>query len=377
MKTIILNTKNVLPLLANVASVVSQKNSIPILDTIRMNTSLKDGANILEITASDGETWVTQYTNVDGDDGLDVCVNANDLLKGLRNLEEENVDFIADESDNSILCKYSNGYFKLVYEDSSNYPKHDIDLNESSAHNIDSSKLLSYISGVQYAVNNDTLRPIFNTIHFDFFEDNMVVVATDGQRLAKIKDCNVTCEKCESFNLPIKPANIIANILSMTKGDVQCVFNNTGISFSNNDFVLTTRLLEGKYPNYDSVIPTASNYKAVVAKQTIISAIKRVAPMGNATSELMKMSFNFSEIKVSAEILDFCKKGEETLECNYNGVKMDICFKSSYLLQTLQNMNCENVEINLIAPNRACILSPCEKEENVEFTYLLMPLLLD
>ena len=153
MKKIILNTKAVLPPLSNVASVVGQKNSIPILDSIHLRTFKQEDVNMLEITASDAETWVTQYVQADVNDGLDVCVNANDLLKGLRNLGDETVEFIAEENDNSITCKYSNGYFKLAYEDASNFPKHDIDLKEASAHAIDAKKLLSYINSVQYAVN--------------------------------------------------------------------------------------------------------------------------------------------------------------------------------------------------------------------------------
>lgn len=376
MKKIILNTKIVLQPLSNVAAVIGQKNTMPILDTIHLFTIDNAAETMMGIEASDAETWVTQYAKVQGDVGIDICINANDFLKGLRNIDEENVELNVDESNNNIVCKYSNGYFSMTYDNSSEFPKHNIDLANASEHELASNELLSFINSVQYAVGNDTLRIVLNTIHFDFFEDCLVAVATDGQRLAKIKDTASKNAKQESFNFPIKPANILSNILSSLHGDVKCMFNDMGIKFYSQDFILTTRLMEGRYPNYNSVIPTTTLYKAIVPKASLVSAIKRVSPMGNATSELLRFVFSEKETKVIAENIDFCKKGEETIPCKYNGLKMEIGFKSSHILQTVQNIDSEEIELNLTAPNRACLIEPTTKIEGVESVYLIMPLIL-
>lgn len=380
MKKIKFNAKAILPQLAQVVSVVSSKNAMPILANVMFETQDSGDGTILVMTASDSETWVEQKVKVEGDTGVSICVDAQDIMKGLRNLDDVYVELEIDEESQQLTCRYGKGYFSITYLDTNEFPRC---ANSTDASPIEyvipSTTLREHISSVGFAVNDDELRPVFNSIHFDFFDDGMVVVATDGQRLAKIKDYTIhgNGNELNSFNLPTKPANILLNILSCVENEIVCKFDEKEIVFKNKDFKLSTRLIEGRYPNYDSVIPKESKYESIIEKATFVSSIKRVAPMGNNTSELMKLAFDVNTLVISAENIDFCKKAEETIMCQYLGDKMAIGFKSSYLLQSLQNINSENIEMRLIANNRACVLVPHTKKENVDYTYLLMPLLLD
>lgn len=380
MKKIKFNAKAILPQLTQVVSVVSSKNAMPILSNVMLQTFDVESNTILVLTASDSETWVEQKIKVEGDFGVDICVDAADIMKGLRNLDDVDVELSIDEEKQQLTCNYGKGYFSITYSNTDEFPKCPNSTDTSSdGYAIPSISLREHIAGVGFAVNDDELRPVFNSVHFDFLNDGMVVVATDGQRLAKIKDSTICGNGGElnSFNLPTKPANILLNILSCHDDEITCKFDEKEIVFFNDHFKLSTRLIEGRYPNYDSVIPKESKYEAIIDKAAFVSSIKRVAPMGNNTSELMKLAFDVNTLVISAENIDFCKKAEETIMCQYLGNKMEIGFKSSFLLQSLQNINSESIEMRLIANNRACVLVPQTKKENTEYTYLLMPLLLD
>lgn len=374
MKTIKFQTKNILPQLTQVVAVVNSKNTMPILSCVKLDTYAKGSGISLKMTASDSETWIMQNVEVEGDAGISICIDASDFLKGLRNLDDDYVEMKIDEEKNAITCKYTNGYFAISCLDSKEFPLVSPDIENMQKYNIDASKLLFLISNVGFAMNNDELRPVFNSVHFDFFRDRMVTVATDGQRLAKLTDWEIDGKENDySFNLPSKPSSLILGVLASCQGDVSCIFNDNMIVIENSNFSFITRLIEGKYPNYDSVIPKTYNYLAKVNKKSLMASIKRVSAMGDNVSELVKFYFNNNEIVVSAENVEFFKSAKESIACDYTGSPLVIGFKSSYFIQSLQNIESENIKIELIADDRPCILEP-DKETNIESKFLLMPL---
>lgn len=381
MKKINFDAKCILTQLSHVAAVVGQKNSMPILDCIKLETFYDESQNVvLKMTASDAETWISEKAFVNGDIGINVCVGADDFLKGLRNLSDTNVELEIDDESHTITCNYANGFFKLTIDNADDFPTCKNDIDESATYQLEASKLFANISSVLFATTDDALRPALNCVHVDLLANGgMVFVATDGQKLAKIKDSSLNCGNVEdmAFNLPNKPTNLLLNILNSQDENVSFKFNDCAIVFFNDIFTIETRLQETRYPNYNSVIPNEFVAKATFNRQELIDAIKRVAPMGNTTSELMKLDFSIGKIIATAENIDFCKKGQETINCEYNGENMGIGFKSSFLLQSAQNINCERIDMHIINNTRAVVLSPNESSSNCEYTYLLMPLLLD
>lgn len=378
MKKINFNVKDVLPQLAQVASVVNAKNSLPILGCVKFETKSVNDVTLLKLTASDGETWISMVCKVDGDDGINMCIVAADILKGLQNLGDIDVSLEIDEEKGNVVCNYGKGFFSITCESSSEYPTHKISKDGLSEFNLPSKGLLAYIKKVVFATNVDELRPVLNSIHFDFFADNLVVVATDGQRLAKISDNTIknTMGETQSLSLPTKPSSVLANVLSLIDDDVKCRFDDKVVVFSNQYFNLSTRLIEGRYPNYESVIPKVDLKTATISKDAIVSAIKRVAPMGNSVSELITLTFNTNNILVKTENIELSKKAEETIPCEYYDNEMTIGFKYSYLLQGLQSMATDKILFNIISPERACIVKP-DVETDYEYLCLLMPLRID
>jgi DNA polymerase-3 subunit beta len=247
---------------------------------------------------------------------------------------------------------------------------------------MDAKKLLTAIEKAGFATANDELRPVMNGVRFEFFADGMVAVASDGHKLAKYKDLTITYDNSEDqtvygFTMPKKPCSTLLNVLGSTvAGDIKVMFNDRCFTVNNTQFKMSARLIEGRYPNYDSVIPKDNDRIVTIAKNDFVAAMKRVLPMGNANSELVALSFSMGMMTISAEDFDFSKSASENVGCDYAQEEFTIGFKGSTLLQLLQNIDTDNVKVMLKDPSRAGVL--CEDKPNgvYEYTSLIMPMLI-
>ena len=386
MKIIKFNSDELTPALALVNSVVLSKNSLPILNDVRFET--KDdgnGGTIIELMTSDSETWLQwKASNVEAEIGIVLCIEAKSLLQALRNLGGKQVEMEINDEKHIIVCKYDNGKFSLPYEDAQDFPMPTATIEDGKEKRIDAKKILTAIERAGYATANDELRPVMNGVHFDFFPDGMVAVASDGHKLSKYKDLTITYDNSEApvvygFTMPKKPCNTLMNVLANTiAGDVKMVFNDRCFTINNTQFKLTARLIEGRYPNYDCVIPKTNDKIVTVDRSSFISAMKRVLPMGNSASELVSLAFADGMMTISAEDFDFSKSASENVVCDYplTAAPMTIGFKGSALLQLLQNVDGDTVKIALADPSRAGLITEGTTNSVYEYTSLLMPMLI-
>lgn len=383
-RKIVLNTEVFVPEMAKVNSVIAAKNALPILGDIRVETKDDGNGGVLAVLmASDSETWLKVNACVERDSEVDVvfCVEAKTWLQALRNLGNQMVTLELDDEKHIVACRYANGVFQLPYDDAAEYPMPVMASNgEEIKKRVDSRKMLTSLERAGFATANDELRPVMNGIHFDFFADGMVSVATDGHKMAKYKDLTITHNGTDptvhGFTLPAKPSHILMNILSTTVvGDVTVAFDDRTVIVSNSQFVLTARLIEGRYPKYDSVIPTTSEIKVTINKADFVAALKRVLPM-SATSELTAMTFSNGYVQVSAEDFDFSKSATERVECDYAGTGFAIGFKGSILLQLVQNIDTTNFCIQMTAPDRAGVITEDAQNAVYEYTSLIMPMMI-
>lgn len=376
------NTDELLPKIGNCVAIVNPKNTLPILCDLLIESN--DLQHDIVITASDGETWLSYRANVvETDKMVRFCVNATDIYKALSNLKGKMVEMNIDDNKHILTCVYDNGNFSLPFESPTDFPKAiSIDENDETATTkiLTCSDILHSVGKTSFAIANDELRPVMNGIHFDFFSDGMVSVASDGHKLVKLKNKKVTFENTDDntvkgFTLPKKPSTSLVNILSTNEGHVKLTFNDRVVVVNNSEFRLTTRLIEGKFPNYDSVIPKDNNIKVTIPKNDFINALKRVLPMSNASSELISLKFTPQMLNIGAVDFDFSKSANESLSCDYTDFEMVIGFKGSTLLATLQNIDGESVSMCLKDPTRATLFVPTVESENNEYISLLMPML--
>lgn len=388
MNKITFMSDEILPSLAMVSSVVNPKNSLPILNDVRIET--KDdgnGGTILVFMASDSETWLQmKATCEESDKDVAICIEAKSLLQALRNLGGKPVTMEIDDSKHIVKCDYGNGHFSLPYDDANEFPKAtpiDDDGETVTTKVIDSSRVLRSLEKAGFAVGNDELRPIMNGVHFDFYPYGMVTCATDGHKLAKYTDLTITFDGdanpvVDGYTLPKKPCHTLISVLANTvAGDVKISFNDRLVAVNNTMFKMTTRLIEGRYPNYDAVIPKENNKIALVDKAAFVSALKRVLPMGNSNSELVALGFNSGNMTISAEDFDFSKSASEDVCCDYTQEPFSIGFKGSVLLQMLQNIDGDVVKLAMSDASRAGVVSEDKSHECYDYTSIIMPMLLN
>ena len=381
MKIIKFQTEDFLPSLAMVNTVVLAKSTLPILSDVRIET--KDdgqGGVYAELMTSDSKTWLQMKAPLtDAEVGIVICIEAKGLLQALRNLGGKPVTMEIDDSKHLVKCNYGNGYFSLPYEDAQDFPLPMAAPDGAKTKLMDAKKLLTAIEKAGFATANDELRPVMNGVHFDFLPTCMIAVASDGHKLAKYADLTITCDEIEpsGFTMPKKPCSTLLNVLGSTvAGDIKVMFNDRCFTVNNTQFKMSARLIEGRYPNYNSVIPKDNDRIVTIAKNDFVAALKRVLPMGNANSELVALSFSMGMMTISAEDFDFSKSASENVGCDYAQKEFTIGFKGSTLLQLLQNIDTDNVKVMLKDPSRAGVL--CEDKPNgvYEYTSLIMPMLI-
>ena len=357
------------------AKIVNSKNAMPILGDVLFETK----NDVLMITTSDGEQWLSQKCpTISYDQEMRFCVNASDFMNAINNLNDLPFTITLDEQTHTITCDYGNGNFSMPYEDANEFPQAKMDMTDASSFIIDCKKILKAVELTGFATANDELRPVMNGIHFDFFTDGMVCATSDGHKLARYKDKTITRDDdgtTPNFTLPKKPANILMSILSALDGDVKLSFNDKAISFNNKDFKLTARLLDMRYPNYDSVIPKDNKIVVTIDKNALLNALKRVIPMANDSSNLIEMDFEQGKVTINAKDIDFSKSASETITCDCD-TEIKIGFKGSTLVEIIRNINDENVIIELNDPSRAGVFYSALELPRDEYLSLCMPMLI-
>jgi DNA polymerase-3 subunit beta len=216
-----------------------------------------------------------------------------------------------------------------------------------------------------------------NGIYMDVSPEEVVFVASDGHKLVRSKALKVNGNEKSAFILGKKPATLLRGLLPKEQGDVQIDFDDRNAVFTMENYRMTCRLIEGRYPNYNSVIPQDNPHRATVDRQLLISALRRVSVFSSQASSLIKLQLDTDTIHISAQDVDFSTSAEESLSCQYNGKPMSIGFKSTFLIDILNNINSQDVVLELADPSRAGVIVPAEQTEDEDVLMLIMPMMLN
>lgn len=357
-----------------ISRVINSKNSLPILDCFLLE--LHDGT--LSMTASDNETTLSTSIEVNEFDGDGrFAVSSRTLLEALKEIPEQPLSFAINPENLEIMVQYQNGKYSLMGQNADEYPKPQALGNNAVQLTIPANVLLDGVNRCIFATADDELRPVMNGIYFDITSEDITLVASDGHKLVRNKTYEAHGSEKAAFILPKKPANLLKNLLTKEQGDVQIGFDDRNATFILENYQMVCRLIEGRYPNYNSVIPQNNPHKAVIDRSSLISALRRVSVFSSQASSLIKLNLSTNQMKISAQDIDFSTSAEETLMCQYEGNDMSIGFKSSFLIDILNNIPSTNVVIELADPSRAGVIVPEEQSENEDLLMLLMPMMLN
>ena len=367
------SVKDFVTALSNVCSVVAAKNSMPILDTVCVSVVDASEMGCL-LMASDGEMWLSVRTGLlKGDVGLRFCVNAVDFLKILRNLGDVDVDCDVDLSKSTLKCVYDTGYFTLPCLPAVEYPQPPVLSNDVIGDiQLVAGDFNRCINAVRFCVADETLRPTLNGVNVSFSDTGITTAATDGNRLARYYDANIVSGRDFSFILPRKAVAALSSLAP--DKEIHLRIDGRTIDVECYSFGMTARLIEGRYPNYNSVIPSTHEISVVLDKSTVLTALKRVVPLGNTTSQLVTFAFSREGLEIEAKDIDFNKSGQESVFCEYDADDIVIGFKGSALIDVFTNIVGDKVNMEITDASHACVFHGGNRDE---YLAVLMPMLID
>jgi DNA polymerase-3 subunit beta len=372
----VVSSSELLGHLQAISRVISSKNTLPILD----NFLLKLSGNDLEITASDLEsTLITRMKleNTDGDGTI--ALPARILLDTLKEFSVQPLTFDINLDTLAVVISSENGKFNVVGQNGIDFPALPAIKREKKFNfSINADVLLAGISKTLFATADDELRPVMGGIFIEASTDKITFVASDAHKLVRYQRTDAHADDVASFILPKKPASLLKNILPREEGPVNVEFDDKNAFFSLSEYKVVCRLVEGNYPNYNSVIPKNNPRKITIDRIEFYNTLKRVSVFSNQASNLVKLQLKGNQVLVSAQDIDFSISAYERIKCQYEGEEIEIGFKSVFLLEILANIASQDVMIELADPTRAGLFLPVLSENEAEdLLMLLMPMMIN
>ena len=367
----VISSASLLKHLQGISGVLSTSNSLPILDNFLFEIT----SGRLMVSASDLETTMRTSMEVEAKEEGKIAIPAKLLLDVLKNLPDQPCTFSVDPSNFSIEIAYDNGKSKMVGYNGDDFPRTP-GLEKSNSIQISGEIISNAINKTLFATGVDDLRPVMSGVFCEFSPENITFVATDAHKLVRYTRTDSQASGSSSFILPKKPLNLLKTNLS-GKEDVKLEYNESNAVFTFDDIVLICRLIDGKYPNYEAVIPKENPNVLVIDRLQFLSSIKRVSIFANKTTHQIKLKLAGSELSLFAEDIDFANEANERLTCNYAGEDMEIGFNSRFLMEMLNNLDTTEVRLEMSEPSRAGLLMPAEATENEDILMLVMPVMLN
>jgi len=318
---------------------------------------------------------IIQLDECDGDGSF--AVPNRTILDAMKELAEQPLQFNVDTESFTIKIVYQNGLYNFTAQNAEDYPRLQAISDGATVVTIDSGILSDNLNRSIFATAQDELRPVMNGVYFDLTADALAIVASDGHKLVRNKNFSIKNDTPASFILPKKPAQLLKNVLSKDGGDVVIKFDDHGAEIRFADGTLDCRLIEGRYPNYNSVIPNDNPNHVTIDRRSLLGALRRVLPFASESSQLIRFHLEIGKLELSSEDIDFATSAKEDITCDYNGQPMSIGFKGSSLSEILTNLDSDEVVIQLADPSRAGIILPATQPENEDVLMLIMPMLLN
>lgn len=368
----IVSSSQLLKQLQVLSGIVNTNNTIPILD----NFLFELNTNQLKITASDVETIMSSTLTVQSDYQGAIAINARLLLDAVKTFPEQPLTFVVRDN-NTVEISSDFGKYDMAYYDGEDFPK-PVELAAPNKTMISSSILATAINYTVFAAGNDDLRPAMSGVFFQFNSEGLIFVATDAHKLVKYERKDLSTPEASEFIMPKKPLHILKNILGTAESDVTIEYNEANAKFIFDNFVLTCRLIDGKYPNYTAVIPKDNPNKLTVNRAAFLNSVRRASIFSSKSTHQIRLKMAGTELNISAEDMDFSNRADERLNCNFEGDDMQIGFNSKFLIEMLNNLDSEDILLEMSVPSRAGILTPIDgKEDGEEIMMLVMPVMLN
>ncbi|MBU8933641.1 MAG: DNA polymerase III subunit beta [candidate division Zixibacteria bacterium] len=353
--------------LQNILQVVPAKSTLPILTNILIEAL----DNKLKISATDLDISITATMDAKVTKKGSIALPAKILFEIIRELPESEIT--VESSGQRIELKVPNGSYKIATVPPEDFPKLPA-INTKKEIGINAADFAAMVRKTTFACSDDETRPALNGILWQTKGDRMQMVATDGHRLAKMSTANTKLKGMyDDVIIPPKVLNLIPKLIGDDSRELGIVFGENNIIFNLGDMILTSRLLEGPYPNFEQVIPLDNDKKMVIARDELASAVRRVSILSNTLTHQVKFSIKNNTLTLSTTNADVGGEGKETLECDYNGEAVELGYNANYIIEVLGKIDSSDVVFELSSAVSAGLVYNTEvTKEN--YLCLVMPL---
>ncbi len=367
----VVSSSSLLKQITSINGVITTNPVVPILE----NFLFEVADSKLTVSASDLQTSMITELPVESKQKGSICIPAKILMDTLKNLPEQPVTFTIDPDTYSIEISSDNGRYKLSGENATDFPKVPA-VKNSSAVDISSEVLGRAISTTIFAASTDELKPAMTGVYLSLTEKSATFVATDGHRLIRFSRADVTSDGNNTLILPRKALMLLKASLPSENTVVNIEFNASNSFFSFNNVKMICRLIDERFPDYENAIPVSNPNKLSINRADFLNSIKRISIYANKTTYQVRLKIAGSDLQVSAEDLDFSNEANERLSCEYEGEDMEIGFNAKFLIEMLNNMDCDIIDLKMSAPNKAGLITPSDKNDNEDILMLVMPVML-
>lgn len=360
--------------LQNISGIIVTNRSVPIVENILFTV---EGMNLL-LTATDLETtMISKVTLSQAEGGGSVAVPKL-VAETLKTLPDVPVVFTVGD-DNNIEIVADNARYNLAGFDSGQFPRTP-EVGEAKSLNIPIAHLCNAIAKTSFVTASNDIRPVMGGILCQFKPEKLIFVATDGHRLVKYEDNSTPAGMEESIILPKKPLLQLKSILQGMDENIRINFNSSQISFTIHSLTVISKLVEGRYPNYSSVIPENNANILKVERALLLQKLKNIFLYSNQSTHQVRLSITASELTLSAEDRELSSKAIVTMPCEYQGEDMNIGFSSKFLQEFLQNLDTDQVVFKLSHATGPGLLFPVyddSDEITEDVLMLVMPVMLN
>ncbi len=360
--------------LALASKVLLAKNTMPILDCFLLD--VRNGH--VSITASDGEKYlVTSLPLVDSDNNARFCMTAAPFLNSTKELAEQPLTIEYNPENQEVRVVHKTGYFTLVGQTADTFPVMPPLGAEASTFTMSPETLLKGINLTLPATAEEELRMVMTGVCLDLTENSITFVATDGRKLVRYVNKEVHPGKTATVIVPKKVAQILRNIVTGDQ-DITISYDENRAFIDAGDTTFGFRIMEGKYLNYNAVIPAENPYSVTVDLPSLVSALKRVSVFCDPSTGLSKMNISNGTMTLTAQNLDYSQAAEDNLLCDYEGSPLRLGFNCNFMLSISTPLETSQVCLQLSDPSKPALILPVgENHEKEVTTILVMPMLLN
>ena len=360
-----INRETLLKPLSSVTSIVEKRHTLPILSNLLLETK----ANKIQLTATDLEMQISLSVETATGGEISTTISAKKLLDICRSLPD-NAEINLATNESRVTLKAGKSRFNLQTLPAADYPVMSKTQGESTLVTIAQRQFKELLKQVEFAMAQQDIRYYLNGLLFEVSANRLNIVGTDGHRLSFTSiELKKNYEKQEVI-LPRKTVIELIKLLDDSEEDVQIEISSAQVNFSFGNIKLISKVIDGKFPDYNRVIPSGHQNIFSIDRLGVLLAMQRASILSNEKYRGIRMVINNNNLKLISTNSDQ-EEAEEELEIAYNGAALDIGFNVTYLIDVLNNTSSDQVTFSFADANSSCLITV---PNNTYYKYVVMPM---